>query len=572
MDRITRSLLEDFCAEHEISIRDLSKAFEHFCNYSIVSKEYRGAFDLEDLDTGEGGDGGIDGIAIIVNGRLVVAPEEVDDLVTSSGYMDVDLIFTQAETSDGFDSGKIGKFTRGVKDFTSEKPQLSYNDSMKSFLELWDHCIKRSSDMIRRLPNCKLYYITTGRWTDDANLVAARNMGVAELEATNLFESVKLIPCGAVDIQRLYRDTKNKLQVTINFTNKITLPEITDVNEAYFGLLPFSEYKKLIMDDDGKILNVFQDNIRDFQGENDVNDAIKKTLEDKKYDMFCVLNNGVTVVADSITPAGNRFTLRDFQIVNGCQTSHVLHQCSGLDGIDNVNVPVRLIVTSKDEVRNLITLATNSQTEVKAEQLEAQNVFQKNLEQYYGAVSGEPKLFYERRSQQYHARPEVKKTYIISIPVQIKTFSSMFLDLPHNVSGYYGTIAKSVGQNIFNRNHMFSPYYTSGLAWFRLEALFRSKAIDPMHKKARFYLLMIARYLQGGAGLPPWNGKKMDSYCAAIDKVLVDEVASLRLFQRAIEVFQEAGLDASRRQYKSESDRDAVLAAIRATLSRNAAE
>ena len=52
------------------------------------------------------------------------------------------------------------------------------------------------------------------------------------------------------------------------------MPEITDVNEAYFGLLPFSEYKKLIMDDDGKILNVFQDNIRDFQGENDVNDAI----------------------------------------------------------------------------------------------------------------------------------------------------------------------------------------------------------------------------------------------------------------------------------------------------------
>jgi AIPR protein len=386
-----------------------------------------------------------------VNGKLVASTDEVDDLISNAGFLDVDVIFIQAKTSQSFDGSEIGTFIHGVKEFVSETPSLVLNEKVSTKHDIWDHILSRSGEMIRRLPSCKLYYATTGNWSGDQNLVSVINSGVRELQALNLFEIVTFVPCGASEIQRYYRDTKNKLSVTINFANKITLPEIQGVSEAYFGVLPFSEFRKLIIDDNGNIFNVFYDNVRDFQGDNPVNSGIKKTLNDGKFDLFSVLNNGVTVVADSITPAGNRFTLRDYQIVNGCQTSHVLYESSNIEGIDSVNIPVRLVVTADEEIRNQITLATNSQTEVKPEQLEAQNEFQKNLELYYSSVFSTGNLYYERRSQQYHSHSDVKKTQIITIPVQIKSFSSMFLNLPHNVSGYYRTIVKKFNNQIFNK-------------------------------------------------------------------------------------------------------------------------
>jgi AIPR protein len=104
---------------------------------------------------------------------------------------------------------------------------------------------------------------------------------------------------------------------------------------------------------------------------------------------------------------GNRFTIRDYQIVNGCQTSHVLYNCKNFGGIDNLQVTVKIIVTDKDDVINSIIKATNHQTPVKKEELEALSAFQKKLEQYYDSYeysdAGE-RLYYERRSKQYQDR------------------------------------------------------------------------------------------------------------------------------------------------------------------------
>jgi hypothetical protein len=74
--------------------------------------------------------------------------------------------------------------------------------------------------------------------------------------------------------------------------------------------------------------------------------------------------------------------LKDFQIVNGCQTSHVLFRNRAL--LQNVFVPIKIIVTADAEVTNLITKGTNRQTEVKVEAFESLNPFQKELEEFYG--------------------------------------------------------------------------------------------------------------------------------------------------------------------------------------------
>ena len=139
-----------------------------------------------------------------------------------------------------------------------------------------------------------------------------------------------------------------------------------------------------------------------------------------------------------------------FQVVNGCQTSHVLYN-SRSNLTTDMHVPVRLIVSDNDEIKNKIIKATNRQTTVKNEELVALTDFQKTLEHYYAAQPEEYRLYYERRSQQYRSSTGIEKIRITTISSQIRAFSSMFLDEPHRASRYYGTLLTSVKNKIFLR-------------------------------------------------------------------------------------------------------------------------
>ncbi|MCU0569516.1 MAG: AIPR family protein [Oculatellaceae cyanobacterium Prado106] len=414
----------------------------------------------------------------------------------------------------------------------------------------------------------KLYYATTGKWVDDQNLKAVIESGNQEIEDSGLFEDILFEPYGANELQRLYHETRNKLSSTVTFQNRITLPDIEGVKEAFLGILPFREFLKLIQDSNESMYNIFYDNVRDFQGENEVNIKIKNTLREGKFDLFCVLNNGVTLVATSLTPAGNKFTLRDYQVVNGCQTSHVLHQSKAISGIERVNVPVKVIVTEDEDIKNQITLATNSQTEVKPEQLASLTLFQKKLELFYNSMRGEVELYYERRSQQYHATPGIKKTQIISIPIQIKTFASAFLNAPHLVSGYYGTIARRFQGKIFESNHKYAPYYSSALCYYRLEGLFRNGFIDTRYKKLRFHMIMLARMLSmGSIDIAPLNSNKIEKKSEDFIARLNSETSCAELFETVVNVLEQSGLDLLKRQFKAESETEILVKALLLKLS-----
>lgn len=563
MDKITKSLIETFSKQYEIENVDEATKFEHFSNFSIISKLFRGSFELDDIHAGSGGDCGVDGLALLVNGRIIIDEDELRDVVETTSHLDADITFIQAKTSSSFDGSAIGSFIHGVKDFLNDEPQLVQNERIRTMKAIWESVISMSSYMVNRRPTCRLYYVCTGKWQNDQNLKAIINSGKSEIENIGLFEEVSIEPLGASEVQRLFHETKNKLSSTINFQSRITLPDIEGVQEAYLGVLPFHEYVKLIQDENSTIYSIFDDNVRDFQGSNLVNKKIKSTLENRKFDLFCVLNNGVTIVASALTPAANRFTIRDYQVVNGCQTSHVLHECQSFEGIDDVYVPIKIVVTDNDDIKTSITMATNSQTEVKTEQLEALNIFQKRLELYYNAERKSFPLYYERRSQQYNSDAGIKKTQVISIPIQIKAFASMFLDSPHLVSGYYGTIVKRFSGQIFNEEHKYSAYYVSALSYYRIEQFFRSGSLKTEHKKARFHILYLVRLLAAGENLPPFNSNKIESICEKFKESLINEGKALALFQKAQNIFESSGLDLNKKQYKSESETELLLAAYR---------
>jgi len=131
MDKITRSLLDTFSNQNEIEALSESTRFEHFSNFSIISKLFRGSFELDDIHSGSGGDCGIDGLAFIVNGRIILDEDELRDVVEATSHLDADITFIQAKTSSSFDGSSIGSFIHGIKDFLSDDPQLVQNDKIK---------------------------------------------------------------------------------------------------------------------------------------------------------------------------------------------------------------------------------------------------------------------------------------------------------------------------------------------------------------------------------------------------------------------------------------------------------
>jgi len=131
MDRITKSLLDNFISNNNLEKVVEETAFERFTGYLMTSKHFTETFSSDDIHVGAGADCGIDSISIIVNGCLVVDPDEIEDLETTNGYIDATFIFNQAERSSSFDTQKLGNFGFGVKDFLSENPKLPQNDGLK---------------------------------------------------------------------------------------------------------------------------------------------------------------------------------------------------------------------------------------------------------------------------------------------------------------------------------------------------------------------------------------------------------------------------------------------------------
>ena len=525
MDRITSSLINQFSADFELQHLSDPTLFEYFCNYCAATNENGlDNIEIEEFSTGEATQG-IDGIAIVVNGRFVYSIDDINELIRLNRTIRVKFILVQSKTSENFDNTQMLNFFHFAKTFFSDETDIFTSDEMKNFIELKNYIFDNAT-RLEKNPELVLYYCTVGAWQDDDNLVSIIEDSKRQLSNMALFSSIIYKMSGAEEIQNYFRKTFSELTATFKFEKKVVMYSQNEDEIGYCGVLPFSEFSKIILDDDNALKPVFEDNIRDFLGANtDVNKAIEETIASGDNNSFSQLNNGIMIVTSSSNLSGDIMTIRDYQIVNGCQTSHMLFEHPNEDGsINNLMIPIRIISTKNEELKNRITKATNNQTAIKKEQLEALSTFQKKLEEYYKTYT-EPneKIYYERRSGQYRNSNNILKSRIVTIPVQIKTVTAMFLNNPHGVSGQYGTIAKNVGNRLFKTADKSIIYYTSALALYRVETLLKSGAIDKKYWRTRYHAMMLLRLVVSDEDLPRFNARRMEQYCQKILDILNNE-------------------------------------------------
>lgn len=563
MDRVTRGLLKTYVTTAGLGSLKDTQQFERFATHIVLSKLYGGTFSSDDFCVGDGVQG-IDSASLSVNGGLISDLPQLEDALMESGPIFAELIFVQAKTSPKFDLGDLGIFADAVVSLITSQD----SDIRPEFSEMLD-LLWENSDRFSENPAVRLYYITSGKWESPAPMKKKMSQSKKALIDSNLVSRVEFKAWGATEVQANWRAIDQGLKTTILFESKTTLPEMPQIEESFLGILPATEMLKLVTDEDGEIRKaLFYDNVRDFQGDVDVNADIRKTLRSSDRKRFCVLNNGVTVVAKSLKTTGNRFLLEDYQVVNGCQTSHVLH--AEKEHVQGVHVPFRLIVTADDEVAKSITTATNKQTQVSKENLLALLDEQKAIEQYFNTYRADEghRVYYERRSKQWVGSQQVRGTWrVITLRNLLQSYASMYQKVPHTAARYYGDLRARAESDVFVAKNHPAYFYSAAYAYCKLDHFFRNDQIDRKFKPARYHILAAVRTaFTGSRQNDPIESKeaKAERALSSFNRFLWDDQKYLAALLEVAAVIDKAAggnitRDFGRNREQTESLLDAVL-------------
>jgi hypothetical protein len=271
------------------------------------------------------------------------------------------------------------------------------------------------------------------------------------------------------DISRLFQfESTGQEEIEIDLEDEFggALPAIaahlpTSTYTSYLLVIPGSQLAAIY---DRWGTRLLEQNVRVFlQARGNVNKGIRNTL-DNDPEMFFAYNNGITatasaVITEDINGVLHVTALRDFQIVNGGQTTASIHAASNRKDVDlsKVFVQVKLSVVgagrSLDVVPKISEYA-NSQNRVNAADFFSNHPFHIRMERFSRLVMAPSqdgtlrpsKWFYERaRGQFADARgkltPAAQKRFDVEYPraqqfnkTDLAKYENVWKQIPHIVS------------------------------------------------------------------------------------------------------------------------------------------
>ena len=431
---------------------------------------------------------GIDGVAISIQGALCTDIDEATEILSLGRNHSSDFHFFQSKTSDKLDYGNISKFLDAVYDFFTDGSLIT-GEQLQSLAEVKDAIYSTAA---KTSPSLRCYYCTTGPGQVSELIEKLIETNKIRLSELNIFNDIHIECVGAKVIQNGFRSATNSSSAKLNFQKAVTMPNHEKVDEAYIGYVPASEILAIALgepDQDGvRHINksLFYDNVRDFNPESEINKSIISELESGGNASFVFKNNGITVVSKNIDRKGDVFSLEDYQIVNGCQTTNILAYIS--DQAESIFVPLRLIGCSDTDFVSSVIIGTNRQNEVREDQFWALRPFMKDLEEYCASQSGDARIYIERRDNQYRD-VAIERTRILRPSDLMKVAAAMFFHQPHRAARDHRGIRKEFDGRIFSENHNVELYHIAALALYKFDYLVRSGKVDRTRVIFRFYAL-----------------------------------------------------------------------------------
>jgi hypothetical protein len=548
MHKVVLAHLNKFVTEYSLEGLDESKQFERFSNFCLVYKFYSTRFDISCI-TSEDDDAGIDGIAFIVDGELVTTPDEVDAIFKRpKKNVLVDIIFIQAKRSEKFDRGEILKFGDGVLDFLSESSNLPQGEFIQNSKNLFNVIINNVPKIAHGKPNCYLFYVTTGSYSQERELKATFKNIEKRLIESDFFKNISVLPIDRNELINLWSSTWSGVEAKFEVKGYTPYPEIPGITQSYLAIVPAKNFANSVLSDvDGKLRNfIFEENVRAFLGEeNPVNQMIRETLlSESGKKRFGILNNGITIISPNVKVQSDSIYIENFQIVNGCQTSNVLYENREILSSETM-LTVKVVEATDADVISDIVKATNSQTKVEDIQFLSLKPIVRNIEAYFQAVAEdsdeEIKLYFERRDRQFVGLG-IPDARIYDIKETTRAVASMFLERPDLAARYPTQMLNELHEPLFNENNKEIAFYTADLMLYRIQLLIGNNKLPYNFTKYKWHMLMCLKYLITGEKGPNLAAKPIETFCKKIIDTCKDvNDENFKYFKEAETLIKEVG-------------------------------
>lgn len=512
---ILGQILEDQIDELELNVLP-SRFFGNFSALQILKNHELSYEEIEKGDVDGTLDGGIDNLYIFINGDFIdwtsFTLEDSQDLEDSENLLnkkfirekykrniEIEVVLIQSKLENSFNETAILKLKSTLNNLLSlennfEEYSERYNPQiLEAFLvlrEIYLTLIPRRCEVL-----FNIYYTSKG--IDVHANVEAQARELEKLVSDKLTNTTaKLEFIGAKKLTDLYQKIQD-----IDFELNLVENTISNNSSSYIGLVNIRELFKFITDDKNILIkHIFESNVRDYQGKNNVNSEIANTLNVNMTEDFWWLNNGVTILSSKITPASNKkLTIQNPEIVNGLQTSseiyryfkenpRLLETQETQETQEKRNVLVRVIVPSSDEVRDKIIKATNSQTQIPKSSLRATDPIHRQIETFLKTKN----FFYDRRKNFYKNEGKKPKE-IISIPFMSQCLISVLMQKPDYARARPSSLLDDDASydRLFSENIPLNVYYLLSYYGKKIEEI--SRTIDGLEQSQssdiKFHLL-----------------------------------------------------------------------------------
>jgi hypothetical protein len=512
---------------------------------------------IDEIDAGitaGSGDGQIDAMYVLVNGALMDG--EGSQKIPEKGPLEISITLIQAKFTEGFEENvlKIIRTTIGdlfdlSKQYDHPLPQ--YSDTLQEAFANARRALLASAGRTAKI-TVRVYYATKASTEAvHPSVHATARLLKADLSAKTATSDVEIIFVGAMELINKSRLPKTRQR---NLGCHSLIP--SDNGDSIVCLVTIDALMRFLSDENGHLIrSMFDSNVRDFLGQAEVNEAIKATLHQLSDGDFWWFNNGITIVASAVDQKGKTLALSDPLLVNGLQTSNVIHSF-----ITDLNVGeelkskrrqqivlVKLIVPPNERLRDDIIKATNSQTHIPKAYLRGMDTVHRNIEDHLKGAN----LFYERRKNQYKNLGKTRDE-IITLAEMAQAIMAAILHRPSDARGRPTSLLKSdeYYQRLFSEGYELDTFKNiinvKRSIMTRLSELFPEKSASFRNDIVFHVLAFISaqQFTGPSHAAAGWRSKTPD--CTSIDSAIqivaklfqnageTDRVAKSPTFQKAI--------------------------------------
>lgn len=387
----------------DLPSQERDEVFEYFVLEQVLKDYDLSRDEIESGWTDGRDDGGIDGFYILINGHLL---EDAGDFMWPRCNAAIDVWIFTCKHHATFQQAPLDTLIATINELfdlsqISAELRGSYSEDILNSRALL-HAAYRRLSISRPIITFNVIYASRGDATEIGSSVSARARQI-ETTLSSLFSScsVTFNFIGASELVELHRKSKT-FSLGLPF-----LEHLATGKNSHVLLVRLEDYWKFVKDDNGNLRRyLFDSNVRDYLGSNQVNEDIARSLADETAPDFWWLNNGVTILATNASAPDKTIQLQDIQIVNGLQTTETIfrHFQSGESIKPDSSLLVKIIVSSDAQARDQIIRATNNQSPVELAALHATDKIQRDIED----ILERNEWYYERRKNYYRniGKPE----------------------------------------------------------------------------------------------------------------------------------------------------------------------